>query len=360
MKHSIRPVTLMVALSLALAACGQPSAPQSSSVLPEGSAAPVVSGESIASTAPSESTASAPNRYPEFILGETETTVTFLDCQDKQITLTKNPKRVVSCYNSMLDMWYLCGGEAVARVSGKENVPEAAKALPEVGSLGSPSIEAILAADPDLVLLSRNMDSQLELIPLLEESQIEYLLADLKTDPYGSFDQYLYLFAKVLGHEDVYEAEGAKVKADCDAIIAKAQAIAPQPTVAVLYASKSSVKLETDGSQTGQMLHLMGAQNIVRDDEIKVEGETRIDFSMEVLVARDPEYLLICTMGDVDACKANIDKNLAADAAWGQLSAVKAGRVIYLPKEYTVYKPNAAYPKAFEAVAKAVYPDFAV
>jgi iron complex transport system substrate-binding protein len=38
------------------------------------------------------------------------------DCDGHEVELKKNPKRVVICYTSFIELWYLAGGEAVAMV----------------------------------------------------------------------------------------------------------------------------------------------------------------------------------------------------------------------------------------------------
>ncbi|MBG0765459.1 MAG: ABC transporter substrate-binding protein, partial [Tissierellales bacterium] len=43
--------------------------------------------------------------------------------------------------------------------------------------------------------------------------------------------------------------------------------------------------------------------------------------------------------------------------AWNSLTAVKEGRVYYLPKDLYLYKPNARYPEAFKGLAEIVYPE---
>lgn len=297
------------------------------------------------------------NLYPELILEETNETVTYVDWEGEKTTITKNPKKVVVLYNSILDLWYLAGGEAIARVKGTTNVPETAIDITDLGSWNKISIEALLALEPDLVILTHNSDSQREFKEVLVQNGVEYALIDASTNAYQAFQKNLYLFCKVLENEDIYKDEVKLITEKCQAIIDKVKDVEEKPVVSVLYSTSKSVQTETENSLTGEMISLLGAQNVVEVEDIPIKGETRINFSMEILAAKDPDYILICTMGNVEKCKERISNEIESSSAWSTLTAVKEGRVYYLPKEYSVYKPNAKYPEAFEYLAKIIYPE---
>jgi iron complex transport system substrate-binding protein len=99
---------------------------------------------------------------------------------------------------------------------------------------------------------------------------------------------------------------------------------------------------------------MMGAENIVFTSP--VENATRIDFSLEQIVVRDPDIVLIKTMGNIEKAKERIKKDVSDNDAWAGLRAVKEGRVYYLPKDLFMYKPNARFPEAFEYLGKIFYP----
>ena len=295
--------------------------------------------------------------YPEFVIDSNDTSVTYVDAEGQTLSITKKPARTVVLLNSILDLWYLAGGESLARVKGTINVPAEAADLPILGSFASVSAEALLALEPDLVILSSNSSSQKKLIGILKENDIEYASIDTGTQAYEAFQKNLYLFTQILGTESIYEQKVNNITDQCQTIIDQAKTAAQQPSVAVLYVTSKSIRTETEHSLTGEMVSLLGGSNVVSLEEIPVPGSTRVDFSMEVLVARDPEYILICTMGDIDKCQDRIAADIEKSTAWSGLKAVKENKVYYLPKEYSVYKPNAEYPQAFAYLAKILYPE---
>jgi iron complex transport system substrate-binding protein len=108
------------------------------------------------------------DQYKSMVLSQDENTVTLLDARGREVTIQKNPKKVIPLQNTLLDLWYLAGGSAIARVSGTTSVPEAAIDLPEVGKTTAPNVELILAQEPDLVVLNSTTEAHHELESVLE------------------------------------------------------------------------------------------------------------------------------------------------------------------------------------------------
>src|SRR6056297_324915 len=295
------------------------------------------------------------NPYPEFITENTENYVTYIDTRGEEITVSKNPEKTVVLINSLLDLWYLSGGESVARCSGTTNVPEAANDIEIIGKFYSVSLEKLIALEPDLVVVSSTVSSQMEMEDVLSENGIEFAPVDASTSPYTNFDKNVYLFSQILGTEDIYETDVKEITRSVDEIIAKAEESEKNPSAIILFSSSKYVKCELPTSLTGEILYYLGVENIVADAQI--EGSTKVDFSLERLIERNPDYIFITTMGDFEECKARVEQDVKSNEAWNSLSAVKKGRVYYLPKDLYLYKPNARYPEAFKGLAEIVYPE---
>lgn len=351
MKRIISSILVMM-MVLALAACG-------SKDVTETVEAPVVVDETETAVAaeteePVEKVFD--NRYPSFIVNETETAVTYLDKFGTETTVTKMPKKTVVLYNSILGLWYYMGGESLTKVKGSTNVPEEAMDLDDLGSSYSVSLEAVIAYEPDLVILAGNIDSQVAMSANLHEMGIETMIVDVKTRSYERFTENAYLFSKILGTEDMYARKTAHVIEEVDTIIATATAAEERPLVAPLFATTKNMTLETDVAQIGEIVAMLGGENIYTEADLVAEGETRIPFSIEALVTKNPEVILISTMGNVDGCKAYVDSMIEENPVWYEVDAVKNERVFYLDKSLSVYKPNQRYAEAFQMVAEMIYP----
>lgn len=297
------------------------------------------------------------NLYPDFIQEETETTITYVDKFGTETTVTKKPKKVVIAYNSILGLWYYTGGTSLTKVKGSINVPEEASDILDLGSTRSVSLEAIIALEPDLVILAANVENQVALAPILMESGIESMIIDTSINSYERFKENAYLFSKINGTEEAYDTKVNSIISDIDVMINKAQTVETKSKVAAIFASSKSMSLDSDVALTGEMIHLLGGDNILNATDIKAEGESRVAFSIEALITQNPDIIMISTMGNVDEVKENVNKMIAENPVWNEVEAVKNNRVYYLPKEYSVYKPNEKYVEAFGYVANLLYPE---
>jgi len=350
-------ILLILVLMVSVVGCAQtPAQDVDEPEVPEDESAQDIEGESEQEQEkPAVEIKKAVKKYPEFIIENTEEQVTYFDTRGEEITVSKNPEKTVVLINSLLDLWYLSGGEAVARCSGTTNVPDAAENIEIIGKFYSVSLEKLIALEPDLVVVSSTVSSQMEMEDVLAENGIEFAPVDASTSPYTNFDKNVYLFSQILGTNEIYETDVKEITGEVDEIIAKTEELEKTPSAIVLFSSSKYVKCELPTSLTGEMLDYLGVENIVADAQI--EGSTKVDFSLERLIERDPDYIFVTTMGDVEECKARVEQDIKSNEAWNSLTAVKEDRVYYLPKDLYLYKPNARYPEAFKGLAEIVYPE---
>ncbi len=279
-------------------------------------------------------------------------TISIMDGLGKQVVLKKNPKRVVCLYTSYLDLWDLAGGKVVGRSEGSENVPEAAKSVDTVGLQNEPNVEKILALQPDLVIMSSGISSQVSLIPMFEKNNIQCLALDYID--FGDYLNMLKIFTDLTGNKEAYKAKGLDVKEKVESIIARVPKD-KKPSVLLLFGTSKSVSARLPDTTVGRMLEELGTENIAYDPGLKVE-EMKI-FSMEKVIEKDPDFIFVQTMGNAAEAQERIKKDVESNPAWGSLTAVKEGRYILLPKDLFLFKPNERYAEAYEELAKLLYPD---
>lgn len=293
----------------------------------------------------------------KFIIDETETTISYFDKFGSETVVTKNPQRVVIAFNSILGLWYYAGGESLTKVKGKVNVPKEAKDLIDLGSNRSLSLEKIAALEPELVILAANIDSQVAMAPILKEMGIEVMIIDTSVNSYKRFKENAYLFSKINGREDLYEGKITALNSDIDKLVKRTTALKSRPKVAVILTTSKNMSLETDIALTGEMVNLLGGENIYKEKDVLVSGKTRVTFSIESIITQNPEIIMFSTMGSVDGCKKTIDNMIKENPVWHEVEAVKNNRVYFLPKKYSVYKPNELYYEAFSYIAQIMYPE---
>lgn len=292
-----------------------------------------------------------------FIISETDCSVTYVDNFGTEREITKNPERVVIAFNSILGLWYYTGGTSLTKARGSVNVPAEAVNLVDLGSTRSLSIEAIIALEPQLVILAANINNQVAMAPILEEIGIEVMIIDTSTKSYSRFLENSLLFSKINGTEKLYEKRVGTKRRKIENIISKARDINVKPSVAVIMVTNKNMKIESADSLTGEVVHLLGGKNIIDRKDINIRGKTRMTFSIESLLFANPEIIMFSSMGSVEGCKENISRMISSNPVWSEMDAVKNNRVYYLPKEYSVYKPNENYDKAFLYIGSILYPE---
>ena len=280
------------------------------------------------------------------------TTLTFTDDLGREVTAPAPPQRVAALLGSYADVWCLAGGQdtlaAAAHDAWTDFALDLGGDVADLGGLLEPSLEALIAAEPDFVLASSNTAAHLELQSALEELGIPVAYFDV-----NSFADYLAMLqtcTMLTGRDDLYQQNGLDVQAQVDD--AKARADGSAPTVLVLRAAGSSCKVKnSQGTVLGEMLADLGAVNIADSDTQLLE-----DLSLERILADDPDCIFVVYQGDDEAAaRRTLEAALTANPAWNTLTAVQQGRFYVMDKQLFHLKPNARWGEAYQQAAALLY-----
>jgi len=324
MKRFFRALPAL-ALTLALTACGRPDAP----------------AESQGGPAPG---APAP---------ETPAAVLFTDDLGREVAVS-SPRRVAAMIGSFADIWCLAGGRdtlaAAANDAWTSFDLELSGAVADLGGVKEPSLEALLAAQPDFILASANTAADMDLMETFEQAGIPAAYFDIQ-----HFDDYLHMLdicTQITGVRDRYKTYGTDVQARVDAAAARQDGSAP--TVICMRTTGSSCKVK--GSRDfllGEMLADLGCVNLADSDTSLLEN-----LSVEQIILDDPDYIFAVLQGsDPSRAQAALEAALLSNPAWGNLRAVREGRFYTLEHELYNLKPNARWGEAYEKLADILYPD---
>ena len=269
-------VALLLAAALLFSAVG--CGPQAQTV-------PEASSSSAAAPEPADSPEE--EDLPVGVIAETADTITYDDMLAGEVTIQKRPQRVVVMLNAVMELWYMAGGTAVARIEGEDNIPEEAKDLPTIGTMSTPSVEKIVSYEPDLVILVNTLTKNREIQPTLQEAGIPNISVRYKD--YQDFCDLFELFTHITDQPERLEALD-DIQAQVDAEIEQVQG-KPEQKVMILYATAKYVKAGVQDSVIGDMLNRLGAVNII--DAEAVNGQSMVDYSMEKVLESNPDVLFI-------------------------------------------------------------------
>ena len=303
----------------------------------------------LTACAPGEGDASAPTSSAG-VEQSAQGTCIFTDSLGNTVELEQPPKRVAALLGSYAETWLLAGGEVVAVT--QDAYDERGLELPEdtvnLGANQQPDLEALFAAEPDLVLLTPDLDGQMGLKDSLAAAGIP--AAWFKVETFDDYLNMLKICTDLTGRSDLYQKNGLDIQSGIDAAIASVPE-GEGPTVLLLRAYSSGVRAKNSDSIAGAMLKDLGAVNIADSNSGLLE-----DLQMESILAADPEFIFVTTMGaSQEAALKSLDELLHSDPAWQTLTAVKEGRVEVLPKDLFHYKPNARWGESYQMLAELMY-----
>lgn len=286
---------------------------------------------------------------------KTSDMVTVTDSNNHKTVVKKAPKKVVALSSSFAQLWLLSGGK-LAGVSSdavnERNIGINKNDTEIVGTAMKPNSEKILSLNPDLVILAKDMSSNMKLTDMLDKAKIPYYICKIET-----LDDYLGAlknFVSITGEEKNYVENGEKVQEQ----VSKLLKLLPKPSstapsALVLRAHSSGVKVLSGDNTVCNILNDIGVHNIADSSKSLLK-----DLSIEAIIKENPDYIFVVTMGsDKDAAAASLKKSLTSNPAWNNLKAVKNNNVFILPKELFEYKPNNKYGDSYEYLLKIIYPE---
>ena len=278
----------------------------------------------------------------------------FRDALGREVVLEQTPSRVAVLLGSFAEIWVLSGGEdslvAVTQDAFDERGLELGTQVQNLGESHNPSLEGVFAAEPDLVILSADLEGHLALKSGLEAAGIPSVWCKVEL-----FEDYLALldtFTRLLDTPELYEKNGLQVKVRVDEVISAAPSRGEGSSILLLRAYSGGVKAKNSDNTAGVMLRDLGCVNIADSDSNLLE-----ELQIESILAADPEYIFVTTMGtDPAKALANLQALFDSDPAWQSLTAVKQGRVHVLDKNLFHYKPNVRWGESYEILAGILYP----
>lgn len=300
-----------------------------------------------------DSPSSALESAPESASSQLESIgeVSITDSNGSQITLDTSAPRVVAAYGSFAEAWLLAGGELVGVT--QDALEQRDLGLPEdiavVGTVKEPNAEEIIALEPDLVLLASDITAQADIRDVLENAGLA--CAFFQVDTFADYTFMMEQLCAVTGREDLYEKNVTQVGQQIEEAQANAALSSTRPNVLLIRAFSTGIKAKTDDELAGAILKDLGAHNIADDHPSMLE-----DLSLEEVIAADPDYIFVTTMGDEQKALDYLNGLIQQNPAWSELSAVKEDRYIVLPKDLFHYKPNNRWGESYQYLGEILYP----
>ncbi len=317
-----RLLTATAALSLILSACGTDEAEDKSSDKPETN----VQDSAAEST---EEKSAFPMTVASLTAESEKEDGSKLAFED--VTFEEQPKRIISFDYGFLDTLDALGVEGIVGVAangGKGNYPEHLKEkyapsddIKDVGSLKEINLEAVAAAEPDVIFISGRQTAFYEELKEITPNVI--FIGSDNTDYIKGVEEAVDLAANIFGKQE----EATKLKADLEAKVneVKEKSAQYENALVAMYNDKKISGFDNGpDSRFAYVYNDFGFKPATTEITSSSHGS---DFSYESILKVDPEVLLIIdrTDSDVETIKKDIENDIIK-----KTKAYQNGKIVYL------------------------------
>jgi iron complex transport system substrate-binding protein len=266
--------------------------------------------------------------------------LTYTDGTGKQVVIEKEPKRIISLTPSITETIFSLGAES--RLVGRTDwcvYPEATTGIESIGTLQEPNIEAIVALNPDLIMVSTLSNDETRV--KLEELGLTVVMISGQ-ESFDGLYQVITDMGQILNTTDEASTLVEGLKGRVATTLEKVKDVT-RPTVyyAVAFGEYGEY---TAGGDTfiHQMIEMAGGDNIAKE----ISGWS---YSLEQMVEKDPEIVIVSTKWDAKMLFTSGDN-------YKQLSAVKNGKVVEV-NEDLVQIQGPRLVDGLEALVKVIHPE---
>ncbi len=236
-----------------------------------------------------------------------------------KVTLEQRPTKIVSLSPSITEMLFAIGaGAQVTAVDDQSDYPAEAPTSQLSGF--QPNAEAIVAKNPDLVVLTTDAN---KVVDQLAKFKIPVYLAPAAItldDTYRQIDE----LGRLTGHGAEATDLVGRMRQDVDKLI---KGLPPRANkLTYYYELDPTLYTVTSSTFVGSLFTMAGLQNVA--DPADPGGAKRgyPQLSVEVLVQADPDLVFLA---DAKCCKQSAE-TVAARPGWSGITAVKTGQIVAL------------------------------
>lgn len=255
------------------------------------------------------------------------------------VTIKEEPKTIVSVAPNMTELLYLLGvGDKLIGRSDYCDTPAEVTAIESVGTLYSPNIEAIVALNPDVVLVSTHFSEENE--QKLKELGISVVCLYDANDVYGVYD-IITTLGQIVNQVDKADILVQEMK---DTFQAIETAVKDQEKLKVYYVvGYGEYGDYTAGGDTfiNGLIELAGGENAAKD----VSGWS---YSVEQLLDTDPDVIIV-PIGEKDA--------FSTAENYCELTAVKDGKVYEMDGYHLFDRQGYSNAEGVKTLAAILYPE---
>jgi iron complex transport system substrate-binding protein len=267
--------------------------------------------------------------------------VVVTDGVGNEVVVESEPQRIISLAPSHTETLYALGlGDRVVGVTEFCNYPPEAAVKTTVGGFSVVDLEQVVGLDPDLVLASTLHMG--DVVPALLEHGIAVYVAA----PSSVLDVLATTSAigEITGRA---EAAGTLVNVMQERIDAVLEVVQGAPRPTVFWELGAELYTVGPGSFIDDLISMAGGENIAADADSPWPQLT-----VEAIVLKDPQVVVLADHNYGETAEMLMER-----PGWGEINAVKEGRVIEITDDDIVSRPGPRVVDGLEFLARELHPD---
>lgn len=223
--------------------------------------------------------------------------VTVVDDNGNRVTLARPAQRVISMAPHVTEILFAAGaGARVAGVMNYSDYPEAARALPLVGSSSQLDMERVLALKPDLLVVWQGGNTERQLAQL-KSLGIPMFYSDPTT--MAQIGDTVLRLGQLMGTEKAAQAAAASFRAELAALAAR---YGSRPPVRMFYQIWDKPLYTLNGTQiVSDAMRLCGGVNVFGQLQVRAPS-----VSIEAVIEQNPEVIFAGDRGEESDAGLNI------------------------------------------------------
>lgn len=264
--------------------------------------------------------------------------VTITDDAGRSVTIEAAPERIVSLAPANTEILFAIGaGNRVVGVTTYDDYPAEVTEIAQVGDFAGPNLEAVAAADPDLVLATTGVQG--DVIAKLEELGAIVIAVDPQT--LDGLYEAISEVGMATGERDGAEAVIAGMAADVSEIEEAVSGL--EPASAFIEIGQNPLFTVGTGTLLHELVTIAGGTNVVTEPGY-------VPYSVEQLVESDPAVYLATKGSSSDP--AAIEQR----AGFSDIAAIKNGRVVIMD-DNLVSRPGPRAVLGLRQIAEGLHPE---
>jgi iron complex transport system substrate-binding protein len=238
--------------------------------------------------------------------------ITVHDAFDRSVTLLAPPRRIVPIFASNVEIVASLGlADRIVGIEAYTRYPREVLDRPLVGGRLGFSVDAVVALQPDLVIVTPSRQAANQLIDPMERIGVPIMVLLQRSVP--EILDNIRLMGRVAGVPERGEDVVARFAARLDAVKRKVEGRPPPRAIMITGRLGNGLMLVArEGTYTGDALRLAGAR-------FALPARTLAQVSPEAILNADPDVLLWA------GSERDLEE-LVARPGWAELRAVKTGR----------------------------------